>query len=90
MTDNISELTRFSGILRGQESFAQAISFGINTQKFKDAGRVPLAVNTILLGKFDISSMSWALKFGSRAVLYRLTNTCFYRSICIPHVACCP
>lgn len=50
MTDNISELTRFSGILRGQESFAQAISFGINTQKFKDAGRVPLAVNTILLG----------------------------------------
>ncbi|KAL2213200.1 MFS general substrate transporter [Sarocladium strictum] len=48
-TDNISELTRFSGILRGQESFAQAIAFGLNTQKFK-GGRVPLAVNTILLG----------------------------------------
>lgn len=48
-TDNISELTRFSGILRGQESFAQAISFGLNTQKWH-GGRVPLAVNTILLG----------------------------------------
>ncbi|KAI1469149.1 MFS general substrate transporter [Daldinia caldariorum] len=49
MTDNISELTRFSGILRGQESFAQAVSFGLNTQKWT-GGRVPLAVNTILLG----------------------------------------
>ncbi|KAI2603298.1 MFS general substrate transporter [Hypoxylon fragiforme] len=48
-TDNISELTRFSGILRGQESFAQAVSFGLNTQKWV-GGRVPLAVNTILLG----------------------------------------
>jgi MFS family permease len=48
-TDNISELTRFSGILRGQESFAQAISFGLNTRKW-EGGRVPLAVNTILLG----------------------------------------
>lgn len=47
--DNISELSRFSGILRGQESFAQAISFGLNTQEWK-GGRVPLAVNTILLG----------------------------------------
>ncbi|OGE56920.1 hypothetical protein PENARI_c002G07048 [Penicillium arizonense] len=49
MTDNISELSRFSGILRGQESFAQAISFGINTRDWH-GGRVPLAVNTILLG----------------------------------------
>lgn len=49
-TDNISELSRFSGILRGQESFAQAISYGLNTQKWH-GGRVPLAVNTILLGK---------------------------------------
>ncbi|KAH7044052.1 hypothetical protein B0J12DRAFT_671682 [Macrophomina phaseolina] len=49
-TDNISELSRFSGILRGQESFAQAVSFGLNTQEWK-GGRVPLAVNTILLGK---------------------------------------
>ncbi|KAF2013504.1 MFS general substrate transporter [Aaosphaeria arxii CBS 175.79] len=48
-TDNISELTRFSGILRGQESFSQAVSFGLNTRKWK-GGRVPLAVNTILLG----------------------------------------
>jgi hypothetical protein len=48
-TDNISELSRFSGILRGQESFSQAISFGINTRKWK-GGRVPLGVNTVLLG----------------------------------------
>ncbi|KAI1385922.1 MFS general substrate transporter [Hypoxylon trugodes] len=48
-TDNISEITRFSGILRGQESFAQAVSYGLNTQKWV-GGRVPLAVNTILLG----------------------------------------
>lgn len=48
-TDNISELSRFSGILRGQESFAQAISYGLNTRDWK-GGRVPLAVNTILLG----------------------------------------
>ncbi|KAL2216286.1 major facilitator superfamily domain-containing protein [Thermoascus aurantiacus ATCC 26904] len=49
MTDNISELARLSGILRGQESFAQAVSFGLNTREWY-GGRVPLAVNTILLG----------------------------------------
>ncbi|PKY06727.1 MFS general substrate transporter [Aspergillus campestris IBT 28561] len=49
MTDNISELSRLTGILRGQESFAQAVSFGLNTQSWT-GGRVPLAVNTILLG----------------------------------------
>ncbi|OQD73518.1 hypothetical protein PENDEC_c015G04896 [Penicillium decumbens] len=49
MTDNISELSRLSGILRGQESFSQAVSFGINTRDWY-GGRVPLAVNTILLG----------------------------------------
>jgi hypothetical protein len=49
-TDNISELSRFMGILRGQESFAQAVSFGINTRDWY-GGHVPLAVNTILLGK---------------------------------------
>lgn len=49
-TDNISELSRFTGILRGQESFAQAVSFGINTRDWY-GGRVPLAVNTILLGE---------------------------------------
>ncbi|KAF2137794.1 uncharacterized protein K452DRAFT_235315 [Aplosporella prunicola CBS 121167] len=48
-TDNISELSRLSGVLRGQESFAQAISYGINTREWY-GGRVPLAVNTILLG----------------------------------------
>ncbi|KAJ3521369.1 hypothetical protein NM208_g13319 [Fusarium decemcellulare] len=47
-TDNISELSRFSGILRGQESFAQAISFGINTRKWY-GGRVPMGINTVLL-----------------------------------------
>ncbi|KAK7430499.1 hypothetical protein QQZ08_003018 [Neonectria magnoliae] len=49
MTDNISELSRFSGILRGQESFGQAISYGLNSKEWH-GGRVPLAVNTILLG----------------------------------------
>ncbi|KAK6200689.1 hypothetical protein LQW54_009650 [Pestalotiopsis sp. IQ-011] len=48
-TDNISELTRFSGILRGQESFGQAVSYGLNTRKWV-GGRVPLIVNTLLLG----------------------------------------
>lgn len=47
---NISELTRLSGILRGQESFAQAISFGLNTRRWH-GGRVPMVVNTILLGR---------------------------------------
>ncbi|KAI0201428.1 MFS general substrate transporter [Astrocystis sublimbata] len=47
-TDNISELTRFSGILRGQESFGQAVSYGLNSHEWY-GGRVPLAVNTILL-----------------------------------------
>ncbi|PLB41053.1 major facilitator superfamily domain-containing protein [Aspergillus candidus] len=54
MTDNISELSRLTGILRGQESFAQAVSFGLNTRSWT-GGRVPLAVNTILLG-FGISN----------------------------------
>ncbi|TVY54086.1 UNC93-like protein [Lachnellula cervina] len=40
---------RFTGILRGQESFSQAVSYGLNTREWK-GGRVPLAVNTILLG----------------------------------------
>ncbi|PSN69574.1 MFS general substrate transporter [Corynespora cassiicola Philippines] len=47
-TDNISQLSRFAGVLRGQESFGQAVAFGLNSQKWK-GGRVPLAVNTILL-----------------------------------------
>ncbi|TGO62282.1 hypothetical protein BOTNAR_0116g00190 [Botryotinia narcissicola] len=47
-TDNISELSRFTGILRGQESFSQAVSFGINTRDWY-RGRVPMVVNTILL-----------------------------------------
>ena len=49
-TDNMSELTRYCGILRGQESFAQAVSFGLNTREWK-GGRVPMGVNTVLLGK---------------------------------------
>ncbi|KAI7776590.1 hypothetical protein LA080_004795 [Diaporthe eres] len=47
-TDNISELSRFSGILRGQESFSQRVAFGLNTQNWH-GGRVPLIVNTVLL-----------------------------------------
>jgi hypothetical protein len=47
-TDNISELTRFAGVLRGQESFGQAVAFGLNTKKWK-GGRVPLGVTTALL-----------------------------------------
>ncbi|KAF6803375.1 duf895 domain membrane protein [Colletotrichum sojae] len=47
-TDNISELARYSGILRGQESFGQAVAFGLNTVKWR-GGRVPLIVNTVLL-----------------------------------------
>lgn len=44
-----NSIARFCGILRGQESFAQAVSFGLNTRNWY-GGRVPLAVNTILLG----------------------------------------
>lgn len=55
-TDNISELSRFSGILRGQESFSQAISFGLNTKTWH-GGRVPLAINTILLGRIFLTSL---------------------------------
>lgn len=44
-----SRLARLSGILRGQESFAQAISFGINTRRWH-GGRGPLIINTLLLG----------------------------------------
>ncbi|KAH8122406.1 hypothetical protein FP744_10001170 [Trichoderma asperellum] len=49
MTNDVAELTRLTGILRGQESFAQAVSYGLNTRNWY-GGRVPLAVNTILLG----------------------------------------
>lgn len=49
MTDNITELHRLTGILRGQESFSQAVSYGLCTKNWY-GGRVPLAVNTILLG----------------------------------------
>ncbi|ORX51545.1 MFS general substrate transporter [Hesseltinella vesiculosa] len=48
MTGNITELNRLTGILRGQESFSQAVAFGLNTRKWY-GGRVPLAVNTVLL-----------------------------------------
>lgn len=47
---DISELSRFSGVLRGQESFAQAVAFGVNTRGWK-GGRVPLGINTVLLGE---------------------------------------
>jgi hypothetical protein len=35
-------------VLRGQESFGQAVAFGLNTKKWK-GGRVPLGVTTALL-----------------------------------------
>ncbi|PHH61337.1 hypothetical protein CDD81_471 [Ophiocordyceps australis] len=54
-TDNLADLTRFCGILRGQESFAQAVSFGLNTKKWH-GGRVPMAVNSILLGAAAVST----------------------------------
>lgn len=47
-TTDISELSHLSGILRGQESFSQAVSFGINTRTWH-GGRVPLIINTVLL-----------------------------------------
>lgn len=65
--DDISELTRFSGVLRGQESFSQAIAFGLNTKKWV-GGRVPLAVNTILLGRFSLSLFLIALFLLSLAI----------------------
>lgn len=51
--DTNSHKARFTGILRGQESFAQAVSFGINTRDWY-RGRVPMVVNTILLGTVSI------------------------------------
>lgn len=77
-TDNISELSRFSGILRGQESFSQAISFGLNTRKWK-GGRVPLAVNTILLGICSLPATN-----ANEKSLTRVNST-----ICISNMACC-
>ncbi|OKL59423.1 hypothetical protein UA08_05057 [Talaromyces atroroseus] len=49
LTDNIAELTRLTGILRGQESFDEAVPCGLNSRNWY-GGRVPMAVNTILLG----------------------------------------
>lgn len=49
MTGDLAELTRLTGILRGQESFGEAVSFGLNTKNWF-GGRVPMAVNSILLG----------------------------------------
>lgn len=51
MTDNLAELTRLTGILRGQMSFGEAVSYGLNTRDWYGA-RVPMAVNTILLGEY--------------------------------------
>jgi hypothetical protein len=32
LTNNVSEMTRFTGILRGMESFAQAVAYGLNAR----------------------------------------------------------
>ena len=68
--DNISELTRLSGILRGQESFAQAISFGLNTRRWH-GGRVPMAVNTILLGMSALQTLFFGQVMKTNPVLHR-------------------
>ncbi|KAK7687853.1 hypothetical protein QCA50_009072 [Cerrena zonata] len=36
LTDDISELTRYTGILRGMESFAQAVAYGLNATRNVD------------------------------------------------------
>jgi MFS family permease len=56
MTDNIAELTRLTGILRGQESFGEAVSYGLNSRDWY-GGRVPMAVNTILLGQYSLNGV---------------------------------
>ncbi|KAI2820935.1 hypothetical protein CBS115989_3279 [Aspergillus niger] len=65
MTDNIAELTRLTGVLRGQESFGEAVSYGLNTRDWY-GGRVPMAVNTILLG---LNTEPWLTGW------YKLTNS---------------
>ncbi|EEB89602.1 hypothetical protein MPER_12280 [Moniliophthora perniciosa FA553] len=48
LTNDISELTRYTGILRGIESFAQAVAYGLNATKKVDAW-VPVGINIALL-----------------------------------------
>jgi hypothetical protein len=48
LTDDISELTRYTGILRGIESFAQALAYGLNANKNIDAW-IPVGINLGLL-----------------------------------------
>ncbi|ESK90781.1 duf895 domain membrane protein [Moniliophthora roreri MCA 2997] len=48
LTDDISELTRYTGILRGIESFAQAVAYGLNATRKVDAW-VPVGINIALL-----------------------------------------
>ncbi|KAJ6017282.1 DUF895 domain membrane protein [Penicillium sp. IBT 35674x] len=62
MTDNIAELTRLTGILRGQMSFGEAVSYGLNTHEWY-GGRAPMAVNTILLGLCVIPTWIVVRKF---------------------------
>ncbi|KAM0719453.1 hypothetical protein Q7P37_005358 [Cladosporium fusiforme] len=59
-TENMAELTRYCGILRGQESLGQCVAFGLNTQKWH-GGRVPLGVNTVLLG-LAVFPTWWVMK----------------------------
>ncbi|KAL0060311.1 hypothetical protein AAF712_012877 [Marasmius tenuissimus] len=47
-TEDISELTRYTGILRGVESFAQAVAYGLNADKRINSW-VPIGINLGLL-----------------------------------------
>jgi len=48
LTDDISELTRYTGILRGVESFGQAVSYGLNATA-KVNSWVPIGINLAML-----------------------------------------
>ena len=47
LSDDISELTRLAGILRGTESAAQAVAYGINAHKINPW--IPIGINVALL-----------------------------------------
>lgn len=48
LTTDISELNRYTGILRGVESFAQAVAYGLNANKRINAW-IPIGINLALL-----------------------------------------
>lgn len=80
------DIARLSGILRGQESFSQAVSYGLNSKKWH-GGRVPLIVNTILLGKWYIwnesklATLTLSFQFFRSGLLGSLSGPTFPSSI---------